>query len=253
MDDILTEEPIETITPVWHEKLFIRHSEGDCTGNLKLRTLSDYLQEAAANHAAHLGVGLSDLSENNMLWVLSRIKIQVDRMPRIGECLTIRTWPSGFDKLFATRQFTVYDEVRRIVCRASSAWLLLDAEKFRPLHSKSLPVGLPLNADQTKHFEAIEKIKPHDTKPGFTITVRHSAVDVNGHLNNAEYSGYIHDFLVAETGAAVNVSNLSLNFLSDMKEGEEMDISGSISENSFFVQGTNSEGKTVFMAEGKLA
>ncbi|QSH40647.1 thioesterase [Lentisphaerota bacterium ZTH] len=250
--DVIADDLAENVTPVWHEKLFIRHSEGDCSGNLKLRALSDYLQEAAANHAAHLGVGLAALAEKKMLWVLSRIRIQIDRMPRIGEVLTIRTWPSGFDKLFATRQFTIYDEFRRIICRASSAWLLLDAETSRPLRSKSLPVQLPLNADQPVHFEALQKIEPSTCAPAFEVSVRHSAVDINGHLNNAEYSGYIHDLLYAETGSAVNVSSFSINFLSDMKEGDKMVISGTVGEKDFFAAGIKPDNKTVFTAIGEF-
>ena len=91
--------------PTHRETFRVRCRETDRNGLLKLSSWFDFLQEAAANHAAQLGVGLEALSERGLLWVLSRLHLSIRRYPAIGESVTVETWPNGFRRLFAHRQF----------------------------------------------------------------------------------------------------------------------------------------------------
>ena len=115
---------------IYRENIRVRHREADRNGRLKLLSWFDFLQEAAANHAARLGVGLNALTERGRLWVLSRLKLEIRRSPRIGEELTVETYPSGVNRLFFTREFQVFDKSGEVIARASSAWLLLSAAKI---------------------------------------------------------------------------------------------------------------------------
>ena len=79
----------------------------DCRpdGLIKPNALLQYLQEAAARHADELGVGFTDLDRRDCFWVLANLRIEMADTPRWGDCLTIRTWPSGVTRLAATREF----------------------------------------------------------------------------------------------------------------------------------------------------
>ena len=114
--------------PTHRETFRVRCRETDRNGMLKLSSWFDFLQEAAANHAARLGVGLEALSERGLLWVLSRLHLSICRYPAIGEPGTVETWPNGFRRLFAHRQFRLTGEDGGELAVASSAWLLLSAE-----------------------------------------------------------------------------------------------------------------------------
>ncbi len=46
---------------VWEETFTIRHTEVTREGAVRIDTIFDYMQEAAANHAANLGCGLAAL------------------------------------------------------------------------------------------------------------------------------------------------------------------------------------------------
>lgn len=92
------------------EHFTVRHREADRRGALRLAGWFDFLQEAAANHAARLGVGLEMLQKNGMIWVLSKLKLEMERSPRIGEKVTVETYPNGFRRLHAARQFRIVGE-----------------------------------------------------------------------------------------------------------------------------------------------
>ena len=70
--------------PTRRESFRVRYRETDRNGILKLSSWFDFLQEAAANHATQLGVGLDALSERGLLWVLSRLHLSICRYPAIG-------------------------------------------------------------------------------------------------------------------------------------------------------------------------
>lgn len=177
---------------IYRENIRVRHREADRNGRLKLLSWFDFLQEAAANHAARLGVGLNALTERDQLWVLSRLKLEIRRSPQIGEELTVETYPSGVNRLFFTREFQVFDKSGEVIARASSAWLLLSAAKLRPLRPDQLPCPLPDNSDLPVHFRLDEKLPGDDAlAEEFSVPVRFSMEDVNGHLNNAEYAGLV--------------------------------------------------------------
>lgn len=100
---------------IYRENIRVRHREADRNGRLKLLSWFDFLQEAAANHAARLGVGLNALTERGQLWVLSRLKLEIRRSPQIGEELTVETYPSGVNRLFFTREFQVFDKSGEVI------------------------------------------------------------------------------------------------------------------------------------------
>jgi acyl-ACP thioesterase len=241
----------ETVLPVWYESFSIRHSEVDSAGNLKLKTLSDYLQEAAAAHADHLNAGLRHLRQNNLMWVLSRIKINIFNHMNINESVTVETWPGKFEKLFAKREFVVRSREGKTLCQASSAWLLVDVEKLRPQRESRLPVALPDNSHRQVFFPELDKLERLPANKAFSVRVRHSTIDVNGHLNNAEYSAWIHDYLAEKTNCSLQLKEIQINFIAEARQGDDIEICGTINDNTFYVEGTCS-GKLIFQSTGQL-
>ena len=57
------------------EKYHVRYSDTGRDNALKVRSFLEIFQEAAANHAEILGVGRQELTEQNLMWVLSRLKV----------------------------------------------------------------------------------------------------------------------------------------------------------------------------------
>ena len=158
--------------PTHRETFRVRCRETDRNGLLKLSSWFDFLQEAAANHAARLGVGLEALSERGLLWVLSRLHLSICRYPAIGEPVTVETWPNGFRRLFAHRQFRLTGEDGGELAVASSAWLLLSAEKLRPVRLEQLPAALPPNAEKPDYFPLEAKLPEPEVPDRFQIRIR---------------------------------------------------------------------------------
>lgn len=245
-------ETSDTVPQVHREPQRVRHREADRDGVLKLSSWFDYLQEAAANHAALLGVGLGALEQRGYLWVLSRIQLEIDRSPSIGETLEVVTYPNGPRRLFAARQFSVRDAAEREIARASSRWLLLSRRNLRPVRLSELGVGLPLNADLPDYFELEEKMPKPGLSGDFSVPIRHSMEDVNGHLNNAEYAGLVQDYPVAKGWGSPRFRRVELQYLAAVRAPGFLTLGGSCSGKTLLVEGRTPDGRPSFLAAAEL-
>ena len=95
---------------VREEKFTVKSYECRPDGNIKTACLMQYLQEAAALHAEELGFGVDSLNKINCYWVLSNLRIEIDRLPKWNDEITVKTWPSGYNRVIATREFVGRDQ-----------------------------------------------------------------------------------------------------------------------------------------------
>jgi len=76
-------------------------------GKARLTAIANFLQETAYRHATELELGYHHLERMNRAWVLSRLKISVEKYPAWDDVITVETWPHGIEKLFALRDFRI--------------------------------------------------------------------------------------------------------------------------------------------------
>ncbi len=202
----------------------VGYSQFDREGNFKLHAWSNFLQEAAANHAAALGVGMNDLAKNDLLWVLAQIKVRLHRAPAPGEKIEVATYPSGTRKLFANREFKIQDEGGNLLLTGSSRWVLLAKESMRPQSVLTVADKLPDNSDQPVYFDFAEKLPvPENYDFFYDIPIRHSMEDVNGHLNNAEYLAAAQDALCSH-GVIATYSGFEIAYHRAMRAPETLTV-----------------------------
>ena len=65
----------------------------DCNDRLTTKSILSIFQDVASSHAEEIGVGYESMLKQNLYWVLSRIKIDIIRMPAPNETVIVETWP----------------------------------------------------------------------------------------------------------------------------------------------------------------
>lgn len=208
---------------LWRLTLQVRSYEGDRRGFLKPQALLNYFEEAAQQHATQLGFGYEQLLRASQFWLLSRLHVVIGALPRWGESITIETWPKSVSRLFALRDFYVYpgsEPAGEPVIRASSAWLLMDGERGRPLRPQQHLSEGPLSDNTERHAIAEVPRKLPETEGSVPLTevrARYSDIDVNDHVNNSVYIRWFDDALRAGQGA-FEPSEMELNFLKEARQ-----------------------------------
>ena len=232
----------------------IRHHECNAAGNMKLHNLLDRLQNAAAEHAAILNVGMDEMAEMQLIWVLSRLQLHLFEPLPLGKILEVTTFPAGIQRIFAHRCYDLRIDDKRIGF-AGSFWLPVNAAANRPVNVKKvLPPEIRELPEVEKFFPDMDKLAPASGEICRSYKVGAGDIDLNRHLNNAVYARWISDSL----GEKLNtfefaVQELQINFLSAGQFGEEIFLRADAGKNgSFSVSGEKADGSAVFQAQGKL-
>ena len=176
----------------------------------------NFMQEAASRHAEALGVSIQQLLLENYTWLLSRLKIKIASFPVWQDRITISTWPSGAQRLFALRDFQLQDKHDQTVAAAVSAWLGLDVEKRRPIRIG--PFIEKLRPLEGQHIlpDALDKLpglefRTHEKK----FVVRYRDLDINQHVNNVSFVEWLVESIPNGVLNTSVLAELEINFMAE--------------------------------------
>ncbi|MEM7103831.1 MAG: acyl-ACP thioesterase domain-containing protein [Bacteroidota bacterium] len=206
------------IKPTWQEQFKIKAFQVDTQSRCRLSSILNFLQEAAGNHASHLGVGYNDLIINNKAWVLSRLFINVNYYPEWGESIEVETWPSAYDRIFAYRDFCFKDSKGVRFAYGKTAWVIMDIASRRMSPVSELVESFEHFPDKLGVEEMPAKVRPVKDERfpcSAEYTVRHSDLDTNEHVNNVKYIQWMLDDYGLEWHKNHQVSYLSINYLAE--------------------------------------
>ncbi len=161
--------------------------EIDFRGRARPHSLLNYLQDAAAAQALALGFSVETLFRFGLTWVLSRYHIQIERYPRLGEKITVLTWPSGRSEFFALRDYEILDASGQKILAATSSWMVINLERKQPVPINSLyqeRIIFPRRALED-NFEPLPLLPAAEREIEFPVEINH--LDMNRHVNNVVY------------------------------------------------------------------
>ena len=199
-------------------------TSNDIDGNLeiKLSSLTRYMQQVATDNVSEMGYGHKELSKERHMWVIIRMQMHINRLPKLDEEFYISTHPGDSKAFLFFRYFEVYDASNKLIACASSSWVVLnyDTRKvvIRPFE-KTLPVET--DKDDIPLPEKVLGDAPHlvDTRKA-----RYSEVDMNGHINNTRYVDYIQDLHDTKFFKENRISKILINFEKEIMEGDTISL-----------------------------
>ena len=95
---------------------------------LKLPSFFKMMQEVATEHVETLGVGINDISFQNLYWVITRVELDIIRMPKYGQRVFLTTYPGDDMRFIFPRYFLLEDESKKPLIKVSSIWMVLRKE-----------------------------------------------------------------------------------------------------------------------------
>ena len=201
----------------------------DCFGRLKPSMLLYYLQEAAGGHFSRLEDKADPLSHKHLFWAVTRHRLVIDRLPRLGETISVETWPMPTTRVAYPRAVVFYDASGKVFARAISLWVLMDTES----RAMVLPGKSGVTVDgvlRGMEPEVPKSLMPKELPNSQTVTVTYSLLDKNGHMNNTRYLDWVSDLLPADFHASHSPAEIVLFYLSEALEGQQICLHHGLSE-----------------------
>ena len=205
-----------------YEKTFhITASAVDRFDRLKPSCILDYMQEVAGDHSAMLGADRKMLTEKGLFWAVIRHRIQISRLPKAGEDITVKTWPMPTTRTAYPRSTIAYDKAGNECFRSISLWVLMDKNTramVLPGKSGVAVEGLLLGSELATPGSVVPKSLENRQER----LVRFSDLDWNGHMNNCKYLDWIADLLPSQFHQVKPFREITLCYLSEAREGENV-------------------------------
>ena len=193
------------------------------TGLLRLNPdSSDHLLNCAGFHASDRGFGIAEINENHYTWVLSRLAIELEDMPRQYENFSIHTWIENVYRLFTDRNFELVNKDGKTIGYARSVWAMISMETRKPADLISLH-GDSLNqyaSDRECPIAKPGRIKVAQSEPVAEYQTKYSDIDINGHVNSIKYIEHILDLFPMDTFKEKQVKRFEIAYVAESYYGD---------------------------------
>lgn len=212
-------------------------------GQLKYSELNNILQITASEHAENLGFGYKAMVNASQSWVLSRMLIEIDTLPRYTQNITVRTWIQDFTGSRSIRNFEVWLD-DQVLVRASSLWVVFNIKTRRADIFALSTDHMEFFRDKNSTKNLVEKIDGNvDFQLLNNYKVKLSDLDIVYHANNVKYMEWCFDAMEPERILNGTIHNLEMNFLKELNYADEVTIMKS--DNSVF--SIQKDGRTHFL------
>uniref|UniRef100_K9JHH2 Acyl-[acyl-carrier-protein] hydrolase n=1 Tax=Cuphea lanceolata TaxID=3930 RepID=K9JHH2_CUPLA len=211
---------------VSRQSFLIRSYEIGADRTASIETLMNHLQETSINHCKSLGL-LNDgfgrtpgMCKNDLIWVLTKMQIMVNRYPTWGDTVEINTWFPQSGKIGMASDWLISDcNTGEILIRATSVWAMMNQKTRR---FSRLPYEV--RQELTPHFvdsphvieDNDQKLHKFDVKTGDSIrkglTPRWNDLDVNQHVSNVKYIGWILESMPIEVLETQELCSLTVEY-----------------------------------------
>lgn len=215
--------------PIFQKDFELTDIYVDRYGRLKPSAILLFAQEVAGMHCTELSVDSSVLEKQHLFWAVSRHRVQITRLPRIGETIHVETWPMPTTRVAYPRSMVAYDEKGNECFRSVTLWVLMDLDtRNMILPGKS---GIIVSGTVRGGELAIPGgLIPKPLGSQRSRQVCYTDLDRNGHMNNTRYLDWIDDLLPSPFHAANSLKEFTVCYLSEAREGQTLRVSWDLPE-----------------------
>ena len=205
---------------MYAEKLILRTRDCDLNGRWKPSAILEAMQETAISHCDEIGLGRAATDARGVVWVLSRQRVALSRLPRIGETYTLQTCAMPLKHLFFPRAHVFRDAGGEIIGTACGLWLLMDVEKRTAVREEYIVRHMPVE-DPGCGVGMPAMVRPlNDAPVEGEIVPQFAEFDLNGHVNNARYMDWCWNALGFDRLADREVAAFDVNYEREVRRGE---------------------------------
>lgn len=220
----------------------------DLNNNLFIGHLGNHLLNAADFHSSDRGYGIAYLNTIHRTWVLSRLVIELNQIPKAYEKFIVETWIDSAMRYFTSRNFKITNNDGRIFGYGKSIWAMIDTETRQPSDILSVREGL-INEYVDKDYPC-PIVKPSRVKIDDnaelvrTIETHYNDVDINGHINSIKYIEHVLNLWDLDWYREHQIKRFEIAYTSESHQGDSLSFyrtSSTDEENQYNLKITRSK------------
>ena len=214
----------------YSETFVVRATDCDVQRRMRPAALFVAMQEGGERHAITLGAGYDAMMARGLFFALTRIHVR-----------------------FCPRYHTFALEDGTPLASAGALWVMLDVNSRKIVSPSTVDLNFPDTSGIPSPIDLPTRL-PHlgETTERFIRTPMYSDYDINGHVNNTRYIGFLCDALGHETLDGHYLGDLVAGYEKEIREPRPLSLSLSREGDRFTFLIASESGEKHFVAGGTL-
>ena len=197
---------------------------GDCFGRCKPSGLLRFAQDAAGEHCLKLGTDWDSMAAKNYFWAVIRQRMEITRLPEVGEPVTVKPWPMPTTRVAYPRATEGFDAAGNSLFKVISIWVIMDIHSRTMVLPGKSGIGVEGISFGTE-LKAPGGLPAGDFEAQQLRMVSYSDLDRNGHMNNTRYLDWLCDLRNAPFHKAHPMKAVTICYMSEALEGQQLQLS----------------------------
>jgi medium-chain acyl-[acyl-carrier-protein] hydrolase len=217
--------PISTnFTSIFSKDWEINFTQCTPNGYLKYTDLCNLLQMTAGDHAEIGGISFTDMQEFNQAWVLSRMRLEIDALPKWKDIITIKTWIISLENSRSVRALEMHLNGKKII-GCETFWAVFNTKLRRP---EALALPHEHFEKYAEKFPTQERVKKIDLPTEMKILNQKKVVlsdlDIVNHVNNVKYLEWCLDLVDVKSILKQKIKSIDMNFFKELVLNDEVSM-----------------------------
>lgn len=197
-----------------------------CTPNgyLKYTDLCNLLQLTAGDHAEIGGISFTDMQEFHQAWVMSRMRIEIDSLPKWKDIVTVKTWIISLENSRSVRALEMHLNGKKIV-GCETFWAVFNTKLRRP---EALALPHEHFEKFGDHYSTEERVKKIDLQKDMKMVNERKVVlsdlDIVNHVNNVKYLEWCLDLVDSKAIMKQRLKSFDMNFMKELTLADDVSI-----------------------------
>lgn len=220
-------------------------------GYLKYTDLCNILQLTAGVHAELGGISFSDMQVHHQAWVLSRMRVEIKRLPKWRDVVTVKTWINSLENSRSIRCLELYIGDEKIV-GCETFWAVFNTQTRRPENLALPHAHFEKYPDDKATVIQFSKIDTTIDKTFITEKmILLSDLDIVNHANSVKYLEWCLDYVNPKLLLNQRLESFEMNYLKEVSLADTIAIEKSSIENPMIFT-VNSANKICFALQLNL-
>ncbi len=194
-------------------------------------SIINYYQDCSTFQSEDLNLGLSYLETKKRVWLLASWQLQIYKPARLGDNITIGTWPYAFKGIYGFRNFIMKDVNQDVLSVADSIWVYMDVENKCPIKVPKENTGYQLEPSYPMEHMDRKIALPKELEDFPSFSVNKSHIDSYNHVNNGQYIKMAEEFIAND----FIISNMRVEYKRQALYGDIIIPRVSVMDNKYYV------------------
>ncbi|XP_072969981.1 oleoyl-acyl carrier protein thioesterase, chloroplastic-like [Typha angustifolia] len=225
----------------YKESFIVRCYEVGINKTATVETIANLLQEVGCNHAQSVGFSTDGFATTptmrklRLIWVTSRMHIEIYKYPAWGDVVEIETWCQGEGRIGTRRDWIIKDlATSEVIGRATSKWVMMNQdtrklqrvsdevrEEYLVFCPRTLRLAFP--EENNGSLKKIPKLENPAQYSRLGLGPRRADFDMNQHVNNVTYIGWVLESMPQDIIDTHELQTITLDYRRECQHDDMVD------------------------------